>query len=767
MVEARLITVKGRVQGVGFRPFVYEQARLLGLKGMVQNNMDGVRIVVEGEPQAIDKLLTLLKNHPPRLSRVDQVLSKELPVRGYRDFVIEESDRQGDSSIVIPVDAAVCDECLEEMFDPSDFRYRYPFINCTQCGPRYTIIEELPYDRPYTAMKSFIMCERCASEYHDAGNRRHHAQPIACPECGPKLTLFSIKGEKLGEKEKALQEVQVRLERGEIVAVKGLGGYHLACDAFNESAIRRLRERKRRPKRPLAVMVRSLEEARRLCVVSEEEAKVLASPESPIVVLDRKSGTGLPEVLAPGLVTLGVMLPYTPLHHLLFAGTSLRALVMTSANPSGLPIMYKDEEAFDYLADIADAVLAADREILHPIDDSVVRVRKDVSFFYRRARGYVPDPLFTERPVDGVVALGGQQKNVFAIGRNNQIFLGPHIGDMDSLEVIEHFQREFNHLLKWLGVKPKAAAVDLHPGYSNWSLAREMGVQVVPVQHHHAHMVSCMEDNEIDEPCYGIILDGTGYGLDGKIWGFEILYGDAHSFERLAHLRYTPLPGSERAIREPWRIAGGMLVDLFGEEGVRWAKRLFSEREREIDMIEKMVRSGINSPLAGTCGRLFDAVSAILGICHMSTYDGEAAIRLSELVGKALDHKSLEDGDVYGHTLRVAEDGLEEIDFSPMLREVVQERFSAEPVSKIAEKFHRTLARVCVERILSWSERRPDRNRSVVLSGGSFHNEYLSQAIAAQLKRSGFRVFTHRRVPTSDGGLALGQLVVASHQVNK
>lgn len=766
MVEARLITVKGRVQGVGFRPFVYEQARLLGLKGTVQNNMDGVRIVVEGESHAIEKLLKQLKDHPPRLSRVDQVLTEKLPVKGYDDFVIEESDRHGDSSIVIPVDAAVCEECLEEMFDPGNFRYRYPFINCTQCGPRYTIIEALPYDRPYTVMKSFTMCERCASEYHNPGNRRHHAQPIACPKCGPKLSLFSIKGKKLAERENALQETQVRLERGEIVAVKGLGGYHLACDAFNEAAIRRLRERKRRPKRPLAVMVRSLEEAGRLCVLSEAEAKMLASPESPIVILDRKSGTGLPEVLAPGLVTLGVMLPYTPLHHLLFADSSLRALVMTSANPSGLPILYRDEEAFDYLADIADAVLSANREILHPIDDSVVRVREDVSFFYRRARGFVPDPLFTKQPVDGVVALGGQQKNVFAIGRKNQIFLGPHIGDMDSLEVIEHFQREFNHLLKWLGVKPKVAAVDLHPGYSNWSLAREMGVQVVPVQHHHAHMVSCMEDNEVDEACFGIILDGTGYGLDGKIWGFEILYGDAHSFERLAHLRYTPLPGSEKAIREPWRNAVGMLSDLFGEEGVEWAKRLFPERKREIDIIEKMVRSGINSPLAGTCGRLFDAVSAILGVCHTSTYDGEAAIRLSELGRKTMDHETGEDGEVYPYTVRVTEDGLEEIDFSPMLRELIHDRFSAEPNAKIVEKFQRTLARVCVERILSWSERRPDLNRSVALSGGSFHNEYLSRTIAARLKSSGFRVLTHRRVPTSDGGLALGQLVIACRQDN-
>jgi len=337
MIEARRITVRGRVQGVGFRPFVYEQARLLGLKGTVQNNMDGVRIVVEGEPRAIDRLLMRLKKRPPRLSRVDQVLEEKVPVKGYRDFVIQESDRRGDASVVIPVDAAVCEECLEEMFDPENFRYRYPFINCTQCGPRYTIIEELPYDRPFTAMKSFTMCERCASEYHDAGNRRHHAQPIACPECGPKLILFTIGGEKLAEGERALQEARIRLERGEIVAVKGLGGYHLACDAFDEAAVRRLREGKRRPRRPLAVMVRSLEEARRLCLLSEAEEKMLASPESPIVILDRRSDAGLPELLAPGLGTLGVMLPYTPLHHLLFADGSLRALVMTSAIPPACP----------------------------------------------------------------------------------------------------------------------------------------------------------------------------------------------------------------------------------------------------------------------------------------------------------------------------------------------------------------------------------------------------------------------------------------------
>ncbi|MBO2533036.1 MAG: carbamoyltransferase HypF [Thermoactinomycetaceae bacterium] len=764
MIEARRITVRGRVQGVGFRPFVYEQARLLGLKGTVQNNMDGVRIVVEGEPRAIDRLLMRLKKRPPRLSRVDQVLEEKVPVKGYRDFVIQESDRRGDASVVIPVDAAVCEECLEEMFDPGNFRYRYPFINCTQCGPRYTIIEELPYDRPFTAMKSFTMCERCASEYHDAGNRRHHAQPIACPECGPKLILFTIGGEKLAEGERALQEARIRLERGEIVAVKGLGGYHLACDAFDEAAVRRLREGKRRPRRPLAVMVRSLEEARRLCLLSEAEEKMLASPESPIVILDRRSDAGLPELLAPGLGTLGVMLPYTPLHHLLFADGSLRALVMTSANPSGLPILYRDEEAFHYLADIADAVLSSDREILHPIDDSVVRVRGDVPLFYRRSRGFVPDSLPAPHPVDGVVALGGQQKNVFAIGRGNQIFLGPHIGDMDSLEVIDRFQREFRHLLKWLGIRPKAAAVDLHPGYSTWPLAREMGIPVVPVQHHHAHLVACQVDNGVNEPCFGIILDGTGYGLDGKIWGFEILYGDARSFERLAHLRYTPLPGSERAVREPWRNAAGMLADLFGEEGVEWAKRLFPERMREIDVIAQMTRSGINSPLAGTCGRLFDAVSALLGVCRASSYDGEAAIRLSELGRKTEDPEAGEADEVYPHALRAGEGGLEEIDFSPMLRELIRDRFSGVPVARIVEKFQRTVARVCVERVLSWSERRPGLNRSVALSGGSFHNEYLSQAIADRLRRAGFRVYTHRRVPPSDGGLAIGQLVIASRQ---
>lgn len=757
--KALNIIVRGRVQGVGFRPFIFQIARVTGIKGTVQNNMDGVNIHAEGKEQNLQRFIEKIKHEPPRLSRVDQVLVKEEDFRGFQDFTIIPSERTGKNSLVIPVDAATCDDCLREMKDPNDFRYNYPFINCTQCGPRYTIIRDLPYDRPYTSMSSFEMCEKCKEEYEDPTNRRHHAQPIACPECGPSLTLMDLKRNVLAENHEAILQAADFLESGKIVAIKGLGGYHLFCDASDEKAIQRLRDRKNRPKRPLAIMAKNMEAIEKVCYVSETEKKWLQSPEAPIVILKKKNNQ-LPENLAEGFRTLGFMLPYTPLHHLLFLESSLEYVVATSANPSGLPLLYKDEEAIDYLADIADFILTHNREILHPIDDSVIQIVDDQLIVIRRARGFVPDPISTEKNVDKILALGSQQKNTFAFGRYEQIFVGPHIGDLNYVEVINHFERELKHFERLLKQDSgyRAVAIDMHPNFSNRAFAEALRIPIVEVQHHHAHHAACMEENHLEQPCFGLILDGTGYGLDGNIWGFECLYGDQKSFERLGHLAYSPLPGGEKAIREPWRTAVGMVYQFCDEAYVAKLKCLFPEYEKTANVLNKMMDQGINSPYAGTCGRLFDAVSALLNVTKISTFDGEAAIKLSEMMHDVKDPKAVQPYDFEIHQ----KEGLFEINPKKLL-EGIMDDLGRVPVGTIVHKFHETVVHMAVKLVEVNTDEK--KNKCVVLSGGSFLNFYLLKRVKHELETLGYEVYTHRLIPPSDGGLSFGQLMVAAAQL--
>lgn len=766
---ALLVTVKGRVQGVGFRPFLFGLAEKYGVKGWVQNNMDGIRMEAEGPPQVLERFVHAIRSEAPRLSRVEEIACSPVPVRGYAFFEIAASSREGASSLVIPADSAVCSDCLEELLNPADRRYRYPFINCTQCGPRYTIIGELPYDRPYTSMKDFPMCGRCRSEYEDVRNRRHHAQPIACPECGPKVALYGMDGTVLADRDEAVRRCAELLKQGSIVGIKGLGGFHLACDAGNEEAVARLRSRKRRPRRPLAVMARDFAACGRICRVTPEERELLQSPEAPIVVMRRRAEEAadgetaavLAGSVAPGMATVGVMLPYTPLHHLLME--ELPYLVMTSANPSGLPILYKDEEAFSYLEGIADYMLGHNREILHPLDDSVVQVIKGRPDVLRRSRGYVPDPVpaaGTGAAAHGITAYGGQQKNTFALGRFRQIFLGPHIGDMDHVEVQAFWTREFEHLARWMGLPGGGlSAVDRHPDYAAVRMALEAGAELVRIQHHHAHLVSCAADNGLSmtEQVYGLILDGTGLGTDGAIWGFEALRGNAAGFQRLGHLRYTPLPGGEAAIRHPWRNAAAMLMGLEPEAGAGWAGRLFPGREQELVRIRLMAEKGVNSPLAGTCGRLFDAVSAMLGLCLESTYDGEAAILLSELAsGEEAEASGIPAP--YPYEVRLA-DGLWELDMRLALGSIAEDRLAGLPNGQIALRFHETVAQAAAELLIRGSGAAGGK---AVLSGGSFHNRYLRRRVQDILERESFEVYTHVRVPSGDGGLSLGQLMAAA-----
>ena len=755
MLEARNVIVQGRVQGVGFRPFIYQQAKKWCLTGTVQNNMDGVKIHIEGKTDDITGFLAELPVNKPRLSRIDDIHVENVVRQNGHSFTIIASERIGTSMLVIPIDSATCDDCLEEMNDPLDFRFQYPFINCTQCGPRYTIINELPYDRPYTSMGSFSFCSKCENEYVDPTNRRHHAQPVACPTCGPQVKLISVNSEEINAKD-PLVAASAFLAEGKILAIKGIGGYHLCCDATNAQAVRLLRDRKGRPIRPLAVMSASIGEVKRYSVISPEEETLLKSPEAPIVILlKNKEGILAPEI-APGMGTVGVMLPYTPLHHLLMQQSQLNSLVMTSANPSGLPILYEDREAVHYLYGIADYILTHNRDILHPVDDSVLQISAGKTDFFRRSRGYVPDPFLTTQDVHGIVGFGGQQKTTFSIGRNQQVFIGPHIGDLENMETLEHYKQELDHLLKWISIPYETAVIDLHPYYNVRNLVERYPFKdVVEIQHHHAHMASCIADNELEGKVFAVILDGTGYGLDGNIWGFEVFYGDSGNFERLAHLAYTPLPGGEKCIKEPWRNAVGMMLALHGNKGRELCLERFPGREPEINVLERMVEKQVNTVLAGTCGRLFDAVSALTGICTISTYDGEAAIRLSEYTELQANTY------IYPFQIQQSEKLLR-FDFSNMLLEICQDINRGRDIKMISTAFHETLVQAITCCLKQLKHRNPNYSNRVVLSGGSFHNRYLKERLLEELAKHDFQGYVHQKVPCNDGGLSYGQLMAAA-----
>ncbi|MDP4083551.1 MAG: carbamoyltransferase HypF [Bacillota bacterium] len=755
MRAAVKIAVRGRVQGVGFRPFVFLLAEKHHLNGKVQNNMDGVKIHLEGESTEIQAFLSDLKSNSPRLSKISEILVSEVPLLNVVGFSIIESERSGTSMLVIPIDSAVCDDCLKEMNDPKDFRYQYPFINCTQCGPRYTIIRELPYDRWFTTMEHFKMCPDCRKEYEDPTNRRHHAQPIACPKCGPKVRLLSGNGNEVGTDNPILETINQLID-GKIIAIKGIGGYHLCCDARNERAVSLLRKRKRRPERPLAVMASSISALKEFAEVKDVECTLLKSPESPIVILNKRDNYDLALNVAPGMKTIGVMLPYTPLHHLLFHDPKMTCLIMTSANPSGMPILYQDDEALTYLNGIADYYLVHNREILHPVDDSVVQIQEGKIDFLRRSRGYVPDPFVSEKNVSGIVAFGGQQKSTFTIGRNQQIFVGPHIGDLENIETIQHYKTELEHLLKWIETSKSVGVIDAHPGYNVQNLVKEYGFeQILEVQHHHAHMAACLDEYQMNKKAFGIILDGTGYGLDGNIWGFEIFYGDEADFDRMAHLHYTPLPGSEKCIREPWRNAVAMLVSLLEEKGYAMAKRVFPNKANEIDILVKMIEKNVNTVYAGTCGRLFDAVSAICGITRVSSYDGEAAIKLSELVDDSIIHEP------YPFEL-YEKNQLLTINFSSMLESISLDVLNGINTKTISGRFHETIVQAIIYCMDQLTLQNSKLEKTVVLSGGSFHNRYLRKRCIQELTIRDFTVFTPEKVPCNDGGLSYGQLVVAA-----
>jgi hydrogenase maturation protein HypF len=777
VIRQRLL-VRGVVQGVGFRPFVYGLAARFRVTGLVGNNSAGVFIEAEGPPDALAAFARALRAEPPPLAQIDAVTVEAMAPRGDTAFVIVPSGAEAGAFTLVSPDIAVCEACLGELFDPADRRYRYPFINCTHCGPRYTLIRGLPYDRPQTTMAAFPLCPDCQREYDDPLDRRFHAQPIACPVCGPQMWLEKD-GARLSERDGAISEAKARLAAGDILAIKGIGGFHLACDATNVAAVNRLRERKGRADKPFALMARDLEMARRIAEVNDAEAALLTSRARPIVLLEGRRGWVAAPV-APCLMQIGVMLPYAPLHHLLLDD---RPLVMTSGNWSGEPIAYDDASARERLSSLADAFLMHDRPIEQPCDDSVLRVFRGAALPVRRSRGYAPLPVTLPQPVPPLLAVGGELKNTFCIARGEHAFLSPHIGDLESLETVEALDRAVRHFEQLYGIAPTRIICDLHPGYASTRWAEHettrRGIPLMNVQHHHAHIAGLMAEHGLDgeAPVLGICFDGTGYGTDGTIWGGEVLLADYRGFRRLAHLSEVPLPGGDGAIRHPARAA---LAHLWAA-GVPWTDDLppvaaTSEAERRV--IRRQLETGFNAPLTSSAGRLFDAVAALIGLRSSVTYEAQAAMELEGLIASfpgvltaalsggdamrdgdlASSERGPAGGEISGMRGQREQDFPLQIDAAPLIAAIAEGVRAGRTPAMLAAQFHAALADAVARLLLRL---RDETGVNVAaLSGGVFQNLRLLGLLVDKLDSAGFVVLTHEKAPPNDGGLALGQAII-------
>lgn len=717
-IQAR---IAGRVQGVGFRPTVYRYATALGLGGFVRNDPEGVTLEVEGEAARVGDFFRQLTDEPPRQAEIAGIETRALPARGYDRFEVVESRPTGDAVFSIPPDLAICDDCLRELFDPRDRRFGYPFINCTNCGPRFTIICDLPYDRVHTTMAGFTMCPPCGQEYHAPADRRFHAQPDACGDCGPQLSMD-------------LGAAVSLLQTGAILAIKSLGGFHLACDAFNAAAVATLRARKHRPHKPLALMFRDVATVRQSCRLSEAEEAELLSPARPIVLL-RSATPTLQHAITPDFPSFGAFLPYTPLHHLLLQ--HFDALVMTSGNRAEEPIASDDAE----LPSVADAVLSHNRPIAHKCDDSVVRLVNGQRQMFRRARGFVPHPIRLATHTPHILAVGGELKNTFCLARDGQAFLSQHIGDLKEFRTWDYFTHEIAEWQRLMRVTPSVIAHDLHPAYrsTRYALAHPAETKLA-VQHHHAHIASVLAEHGLHEPVIGVALDGTGYGPDGTIWGGEFLVADRAAYERVVHFKPYPLPGGDAAIQEPWRMAASVAI----------CEGLPTDCPATI---RHLIETGFHAPPTTSAGRLFDAVAALLGLCGTATYEGQAAIRLEAAADPA--ERGVEPFDLAAGV----------VDFGPTVRALVAGHDRGQPVGRLAARFHNTVAAAI--RNVARQIRAARGLRVVALSGGVFQNERLLTTATAGLQEDGFTVFTNTRVPPNDGGLALGQAAVAAERMRR
>jgi hydrogenase maturation protein HypF len=761
MTTRSQILVRGIVQGVGFRPFVYSLAKRYALRGQVRNNATGVLIEVEGDGVAIDGFVGEIASSPPPLATVESIERSEpagpaapMPFDGFR---IVESDAAGRKFVPVSADVATCADCLRELRDPADRRHQYPFVNCTNCGPRFTIIEDVPYDRAKTTMRAFEMCGACEAEYRDPLDRRFHAEPTACPTCGPRVYLADSRGLRPdGELESnvdAVGRARSLLLEGHILAIKGVGGFHLACDALDASAVERLRRRKYREDKPFALMAATVEMVRRFCAVSDEEEALLASSRRPIVLLHRRPDAALPDAVAPRVRSLGFMLPYTPLHHLLLEGLG-RPLVMTSGNVSDEPICYDDADALERLGSIADAFLLHDRRIHMRADDTVTRVFAGREMVLRRSRGYAPAPIKTTFGASSldVLACGAELKNTFCITHGDLAFVSHHIGDLENLETLESFTRGVEHYKQLFNLSPSVVAYDLHPEYlsTKYALALDDELVKIGVQHHHAHVASCMADNRAEGEVIGVAMDGLGFGTDGRLWGGEFLVASFARAERVAHLEYVPLPGGAKAIREPWRMAAIYLDRAVGGDLANLPIPFAHDLDRGVwTTLRRMAETGTNSPETSSMGRLFDAVSSLLGLRRTVRYEGQAAIELEQIadpsVTSAYDFAFSADGSI--------------IKADVVLRRIVEDLVDRVPLPVISARFHCGVANL----ITTVAERVRDERRlgRVALSGGVFQNLFLLERTCGALAARGFDVLTHSRVPPNDGGISLGQAAVA------
>ena len=772
MLQRERYEVRGVVQGVGFRPFVYRLALEENLAGFIGNDTGGVTIEVEGPAERVEAFRRRLEVEAPPLARIDSVAVREIPATGQAGFHIIASEASGQVSTGIPADAATCADCLRELLDPNDRRYRYPFLNCTNCGPRYTITRRIPYDRPQTSMARFTMCAACQAEYDDPTNRRFHAQPNACPVCGPRVWLVACDGMEIPSDDPVTAAIG-RLIAGEIMAIKGIGGFHLAVDATNEFAVMRLRDRKHRYGKPLAVMARDLEAARQLCVITPQEEELLFTVARPIVLALKRTSCGIAPSVAPEIPWLGVFLPYAPLQHLLFADPRVRALVMTSANLSEEPIAIDNDEALARLGHIADAFLMHDREILQRCDDSVMAFVDGAPQLIRRARGFVP--LGVPLPFDAppLLAVGGHLKNVFALARGRIAYQSQHLGDLENLTGLDFFREALQHLMHTFEIEPEAVVHDLHPGYLSTSWAKEWAAErklpLIAVQHHHAHIAACMAEHSIEGPAIGLSLDGTGYGTDGRIWGGEVLIcrldgPNPGHFERYAHLDYVPMPGGEAAIREPWRMALGALHAAGFDVESPQVLALLGAKPQEARVLKRMIERELNTPLTSSCGRLFDAVAAVVLGRGVVDYEAQAAIELEGLAVEEPDDLGS------GYTFELLHGDWKarkpaRISAKPLWKELLEDLRADASKSRIAARFHAGVAAAFIA--AARMARENTGIERVALSGGCMHNRRLARLLRAGLEEEDFQVFQHRTVSPGDGGLSYGQAVVAAAILKK
>lgn len=756
-----IVKITGIVQGVGFRPFIYTLAKSLGLTGWVKNDSGGVIIDAESDRETIELFIQRIRSEAPPLSNIKSIGITNAPYIGYTDFTIKQSDASGASNIYISPDVGICTDCSRELFDRNDRRYLYPFINCTNCGPRLTIVTGVPYDRANTTMNKFAMCARCSSEYRDPSDRRYHAQPVSCHDCGPRLMLLDKSGKKVDRDDIIEYSCQLLIE-GNILAVKGLGGYHLACSAHDKNAVLKLRRRKARDEKPFALMVKDLQAASKYCIIGEAEKKLLESEKKPIVLLKKRECCRLPDEIAPGNPNLGIMLPYTPVHLLIFYRLSrlqtqpsaIDALVMTSANRSSEPIYFRDDEAVDNLSDIADYFLTNDRDIYIRTDDSVTRVFRDREFIIRRARGYVPFPVTfsatgrADEKLPSVLACGGELKNTFCINKNDEFYISHHIGDLENSETLSSFEQGIEHFKEMFKVTCDIIAYDLHPEYLSTKYAEASNIKnKLAVQHHHAHIASCMAENGLNEDVIGVAFDGTGYGEDGHIWGGEFFTGSYGCFKRAAHLEYVRMPGGEAAIKEPWRMAASYLYKI--DKNTELLSGIPGDK---IDVILQMIDRNINSPLTSSAGRLFDAVSALLGIKHRISYEGQAAIELENIAQEGYHGE-------YGFDI-YDNGGIYIINANEIVNGIIGDIDGRLPRGMIAAKFHETAANMVLETCNKL--RNATGLAKVVLSGGVFQNMILLGKCVSKLEKESFKVYIHSRVPSNDGGISFGQAVIAA-----